>query len=409
MITFSDFQTPQPDTITFTVSNATSSFVNALRRTIITDVQTVSFNVDDYTKSDLTVIKNTSSVHNEFILHRLGLLPINFKGVPKYNPDTYKFVLNVTNKTSKSINVTTKDIKVINLETNQEEDNSIFFPPNPITHDNILLIKLKPNIAGKEGESIHIEGKSSKGTGEDHIRFSPVSCIMFTNKRDPEKVNAELSNYVKDVESSRGQSIDPSELPTLAKTFDLEYADRYYYTDENGDPNVFNFSIESCGILKPNAILIEGIVKLINKLKNFINSLNKSLSNQDSNVEIRESTSIMKAFDITIENESHTLGFLLQTFINKLFREDNIFVGYMNPHPLQKKIMLRINVNSNDINEVKRVIETTVNQLLNNLKILRNEVDRVFEPKKKFSVRKSKKAMGNDVMDETIEEDLVDI
>ena len=86
MITFSDFQNPKPDTITFSVSNTTSSFVNALRRTIITDVQTVSFNVDDYTNSDLTVIKNTSSVHNEFLLHRLGLLPINFKGVPFVTP-----------------------------------------------------------------------------------------------------------------------------------------------------------------------------------------------------------------------------------------------------------------------------------------------------------------------------------
>ena len=43
----------------------------------------------------------------------------------------------------------------------------------------------------------------------------------------------------------------------------------------------------------------------------------------------------------------------------------------MNPHPLQKKIMLRINVNSNDINEVKGA-RTTVNQLLNNLKSIEN-------------------------------------
>jgi hypothetical protein len=80
----------------------------------------------------------------------------------------------------------------------------------------------------------------------------------------------------------------------------------------------------------------------------------------------------------------------------------------MNPHPLQKKIMLRINVNSNDINEVKRVVETTVNQLVNNLKVLHNETDRVFEPKKKFSTKKGKKAMGDmddmgEVMDEVIE------
>ena len=404
MITFSDFQNPDPDTISFTISNASSSFVNALRRTIITDVQTVSFNVDDYTNSDLQVIKNTSSVHNEFILHRLGLLPINFKGVPKYNPATYKFVLNVTNKSSKIMNVTTKDIKVINIETNTEEDTNIFFPPNPVTNDHILLLKLKPNISGKEGESIHIEGKSSKGSGEEHIRFSPVSCIIFTNKRDPEKVNSELTKYVKSIEDSRGQAIDKSELPGIAKTFDLEFADRHFYVDENGDPNVFDFTIESCGILKPHTILVEGIVKLINKLKNFMTSLDKALSTQESDVEIRESTSIMKAFDITILNESHTLGFLLQTFINKQFREENIFVGYMNPHPLQKKIMLRINVNSNDINEVKRVIETTVNQLLNNLRVLRTEVDRVYEPKKKFVVKKSKKANGMEVMDELLED-----
>lgn len=403
MITFSEFKNPHSDTITFTVANASSSFVNALRRTIITDVQTVSFNVDDYENSDLKVIKNTSSVHNEFILHRLGLLPINFKGVPKYNPDNYKFVLNVTNKSSKTLNVTSKDIKVINIQTNKEEDSSIFFPPNPITNDYILLLRLKPNMSEKEGESIHIEGKSSRGSGDQHIRFSPVSCIMFTNKRDTDKVNVELSNYVKEVENSRGQTIDKSELPAIAKTFDLEYADRYFFTDENGDPNVFDFNIESCGILKPHTILTEGIVKLINKLKNFMLNLNKSLSDQDSSVEIRESTSVMKAFDITIENESHTLGFLIQTYINKLFKNENIFVGYMNPHPLQKKIMLRINVNSNDINEVKRVVDTTVNQLLNNLKILKTEVDRVYEPKKKFVVKKNKKATGEmEVMDEVL-------
>ena len=47
--------------------------------------------------------------------------------------------------------------------------------------------------------------------------------------------------------------------------------------------------------------------------------------------------------------------------------------------------------------------ETTVNQLLNNLKILKNEVDRVYEPKKKFIVKKSKKATGEaDIMDEVL-------
>ena len=70
------------------------------------------------------------------------------------------------------MNVTTKDIKVINIETNTEEDTNIFFPPNPVTNDHILLLKLKPNILAKK-VNLFIEGKSSKGSGEEHVDFHP--------------------------------------------------------------------------------------------------------------------------------------------------------------------------------------------------------------------------------------------
>ena len=69
----------------------------------------------------------------------------------------------------------------------------------------------------------------------------------------------------------------------------------------------------------------------------------------------------MKAFDITIENESHTLGHLLQSHINKFSTSKDLFVGYKNPHPLDKKIMLRLKVE--DINEVKSVLQDTVAKL----------------------------------------------
>ena len=70
MISFSNFDKSEPDTIHFDVENCNSSFVNAIRRTVITDVETVSFDTEDYNNSDLRVLKNTSSLHNEFILHR---------------------------------------------------------------------------------------------------------------------------------------------------------------------------------------------------------------------------------------------------------------------------------------------------------------------------------------------------
>ena len=73
----------------------------------------------------------------------------------------------------------------------------------------------------------------------------------------------------------------------------------------------------------------------------------------------------MKGFDITIEEENHTLGFLLQTYLNKL--NEGAFVGYMNPHPLEKKIKIRVNFNDDDINTVKEAFDKTTTYLVGEL------------------------------------------
>ena len=52
-----------------------------------------------------------------------------------------------------------------------------------------------------------------------------------------------------------------------------------------------------------------------------------------------ESPTVMSAFDIIIDEEDHTLGFLLQSYIERLVPEVK-FVGYNNPHPLKKILFL---------------------------------------------------------------------
>ena len=56
MISITDIETPDNDTLKFVVSGCNSSFVNAIG-TILSEVETVSFNIDDYENSDLTVLK----------------------------------------------------------------------------------------------------------------------------------------------------------------------------------------------------------------------------------------------------------------------------------------------------------------------------------------------------------------
>jgi len=367
-------------TIKFDVKNCNTSFVNSLRRIIISNVTTIGFNTEDYQDSDIKMIANTSSLHNEFLLHRIGLIPVHTLNIEDYDESKYKFILNEKNESKIIKNITTKDIKVINTETGLEEDNELFFPKNNITKDHILITRLKPSSDGN-GEHIHFEGKSSKGIGEQHIRYSPVSCVIFTNKIDPNRRALDLQEYLK------GKSGDKK---MLTKKFDIEESQRSYYIDSNGDPNVFEFTIESVGVLPPHIILIEGLTELLNKITHFMVEFNKTILKNESIVSIKNSDTLMKAFDVTIHNENHTLGHIIQSYINKLFEEKDIFVGYINPHPLEKKIVYRINVETED--ELKTIFEETTKYLIKLCKLLIINVEEEFKLSKAKSKTKTKTA-----------------
>ena len=80
---------------------------------------------------------------------------------------------------------------------------------------------------------------------------------------------------------------------------------------------------------------------LISKLE----KLPAELVKPDSDyLEIEETPTAMESFDITIDAETHTLGFVLQEYANKLISDkDLVYVGYMNPHPLKKNIKIVTN------------------------------------------------------------------
>lgn len=370
------------DTINFDVKNCNSSFVNCLRRTILSSIRVCGFRTEEYEDSDLKVIENTSSLHNEFLLHRLGLIPINIVDVDTEDISKYKFILKVENKTQQPINITSKDIKVINLESQKEEDTEKFFPKSEITGDFILITRLKPTPDGL-GESIHIEGKCSIGTGKEHVRFSPVSNVCFINKVDPKIYESNLNDYI-----IKNENLSKEKA---TKKFDIEESERCFHIDSDGNPNVFEFTIESCGIHPPPNILISGLKEMLNKILMFQNEFEKALTSNESMVDIKESSCLMKAFDINIKNENHTLGHLLQSYINHFFKDKNIFVGYMNPHPLEEKIILRIKVE--DLNQLKTIIATTLKNLTLMCKNLIESVAKVFKLKGNPSIKKKFKVI----------------
>lgn len=383
--------TKDPFNINLELEGVPVAFVNAIRRTAMTDYTTIGFKTEEYVNSDLKVIHNSSSVHNEYILHRLGLVPINVENSNTFNPSNYKFILNKQNETNNIIDVTTADFQIINMETSKEENVNDFFPPDPVTGDHILLLKLKSN-PNKKGEKIHVEGKCSKGTGKENARFMPTSCITFNNKRDDTKMNEALEDYLQSTLTEE-QLTNSKIVKNKTSEFELGKGDRYFFTDANNDPNIFEMTLESKGHIKSNEIFMNTLNLLKTKCEELKEIINSILINDTENerISISVSQNNMDAIEIKMINETHTIGSLIQAIATKLFDHNTLkFIGYKHPHPLKNFIIVKLQTETNSSAEINKVMTDTFNKIIDTIDSLIMQTETHFKPpvKKKLKIKK---------------------
>lgn len=157
------------DTIEFRLKDADLSFANSLRRVIISEVPTMAIDM-------VEVEENTSPLFDEFIVHRLGLVPLVSEDI-----DNYQFPLDCICK--EGCNKCKVDLKI---KVKCEEDDI-----RDVTSDDIISMdencKVKPVkyaepivIAKlKKGQSILMNLTAKKGIGKEHAKWSPVcTCVM---------------------------------------------------------------------------------------------------------------------------------------------------------------------------------------------------------------------------------------
>ena len=72
-----ELQTMSNDVIKFVLLQSDTSMANALRRIIIAEVPTIAIDLVEITT-------NTSVLHDEFLCHRLGLIPLISTNVNKF-------------------------------------------------------------------------------------------------------------------------------------------------------------------------------------------------------------------------------------------------------------------------------------------------------------------------------------
>ena len=157
------------DTIEFHLKDVDLSFANSLRRIIISEVPTMAIDM-------VEVVENTSPLFDEFIVHRLGLIPLVSEDI-----DNYQFPLKCSCKEGCS-----KCIVKLKIKVKCDEDDI-----RDVTSDDILSLNdncnVKPVKYGepiviaklKKGQSIFMNLTAKKGIGKEHAKWSPVcTCVM---------------------------------------------------------------------------------------------------------------------------------------------------------------------------------------------------------------------------------------
>ena len=341
----------------FVMEPTVVGYANSLRRTMITDVETIAFRADiteTGTTSDVLITKNRTPLSNEMLAHRVGLIPIHVEKPLDWNPEEYKFSLKVVNESSEPLDVVAGDIQVLRSRGAEEEPilvpNVEFFHPDPVTHDTALLTVLKGKLASQEPEVLEFSAIATMGTGRENAAFMPVTsrCAYGYSRDDDPEVKKEIFTLW----LNKHKKVNPTELesnPTKKAEFEREFetmeVQRCYKKDERGEPYSFDFIVESVGVLSPTYIVARAIELLQAKVLRYASIDSGDLPDQ---VKVRPADAKMKGFDFVFQKEDHTLGNLLQTWMeqNLMDTEQITFVGYKVPHPLRDEMVLRVGVDS---------------------------------------------------------------
>ena len=95
----------------FSLNNINNSLANALRRIVISEFKTVGFRYHE-SSSDIQILKNTTKYHNEYLSHRISMIPLHGTNPDTFDIDKYKFVINKKNTSDNVLAITSNDFDV---------------------------------------------------------------------------------------------------------------------------------------------------------------------------------------------------------------------------------------------------------------------------------------------------------
>ena len=295
------------EAIDFTLTNTDASVANALRRVMIAEVPTMAID-----RVEISV--NDTLLHDEFIAHRLGLIPLRV--LPPNKPDAFKYnrecvcndrcpLCSVVFNLDVECSLAEKERIVYSSDLVLEEQ-SCQYPTQPVDFSSektkstilgataadaggITIVKLAP------GQRIKISCVALKGFGKIHAKWAPCSVATFAYKARI-RLNEATMMRLTDAQKRQFVAASPTEVyaydertkkivvrDASACTFDGEceklgqkWADEMSEREGNYvenvvrvsvEPHHYTFHVETTGALPPEEIVQTGITVILGKLK----------------------------------------------------------------------------------------------------------------------------------------------
>ena len=151
-------------------NNIPRQYVNAIRRTSISEVPTLAID-------DVVNLENSSVMHDEAIAHRLGLIPLQTNLDRFVMPDECD---------CKSTLGCSKCRVLLVLDSEANEKTKVVTSGELVSEDELLkpVSKDIPIITLAPGQKLKFEAYARLGIGRDHAKWQPTSAAIVKDGKD---------------------------------------------------------------------------------------------------------------------------------------------------------------------------------------------------------------------------------
>lgn len=386
-----------------TLQNVHYSVANSIRRAIMSMVSTVGFRALPYDKATINIEKNDSDLNNEIIKHRVSMIPVFVDD--DFDLDDHEFIIDETNNSNIIKMVDSSNFKIRKISTNtflSDKEVKQILPPDELTGDYIPIVKLKPKyytdlgtaelsevpksitIPNIEPISLKLNAKLVRSTSMENGHFSPVCTCSYGYTIDEDLAAEKAKEYIKETNSKNASlGLSAEDPEKLRRRFNINEKFKHFVMDDYGEPNSFDFTIESIGQYTPIELIHRGTLALIMDLEKFANNLK---TRNTEFLKITSSANISNGFEIVAEEMNDTLGNIIHCYIvntcclydlgeNRTLNS----ITYNKIHQLSDRILFTVRCLKLNMDEtMDQIIIPGIEGLINHLRNIDDDLKSVY-------------------------------